>query len=696
MNYGTQVSLTRADVAILIGETIDLEAWKEADLDAANERIADLQEQLKFLRSADMGDLVKRPEFLVDYDDQAVSLAAVAESLLTRGLAFELVKANFIDRSFTLYTSTFHGDRVSPAATNYIIHHVERGLMDEQFELGAADVDAVIRERGTQALADPALYNIAILDHLLGTKKPAAKVMIAALARLEPDARRFLQSYLTAGCNAEELVARLAASSPRLLTYLVSEAELDDASRRTLVSACLGRLSDQTKQRVDDAVKQYLLANYANLPAVASAGLSAQAALRLAALFRDAGIILPELTPLSERVRRAFVRLGSYEMSAANLRAALGEGVGLALDEVREASREHVYSKALSELPAYLATIDGQSPSNTTEAGFATIISEVHGAAPALINELIAAASPASRIVDLDDVPEEAWKALAREGRFPATYANVTRYLAHAEGVDDAIGVVLTSEEAISELDGVEEPDKLELALTLIAASAVLGPVIRAKLAGSLKLKDYVPASSLLAEDGVLYAELISRSVVQENAATYRHLSSLSWSTKETVLGVSPTFVTWVTPELVGADLGQLLASRSVNDDARRAIVERADEYVSFGGRRGSLELAHHAVAMGIVVSFPVVTTMAANQVPPAQVLVLLRPYLTNASDAQLFAILGSLGGDYAQLAYAGRDKPKILNSLASIALLESLKRRGVVASFDPAQNPVKVNKRHK
>lgn len=693
---GNQITLNRADIETLVGEKLEPAAWKGADRDTANEKIAELLEQLKFLRKADMSDLIRRPEFLIDFEEEQVSLAVVAEKLLTRGLAFELVKAGFIDRNFTLYTSTFHGDRVSPAATNFIIHHVERGLMDEHFRLDSADVDAVIRERGESSLSDPALYNVAILNHLLGTNKTSARVMIDALARFDSDGVRFLQSYLASGAHADKLIVRLTSLSPRVLSYLVSEAELDDDARSAFVSACLASLSDRPQQRVDDASKMYLAANYAALPAAVSDELTAHAASRIASLFHDAGIVIPALTPLRDRVRSAFVQRGNYEMNAANLRAALGADVGLALDEIRDESREYVYTKVLRELPAYLTAIDGESPSNATEAGFAKVITEVHDAEPTLLDQVIAAASPESRIEDLGDIPAETWPSLAQSNRFPATFANVTAYVGDVGGVDAALAIVLKDAAAITEHDAAAEEAKSDLAVTLIAAATKLGPVLRAKLAESLKLKKYIPASSLAVEGGVLFAELRSRNVISDSAATYEHLGATDWATREGVLRSSPDFGKWVTPERVLADVGPVLASSAVSDAVKRDIVERADEYAPHGGRAGLLQLARLAVTLGITISYAVVTLMATNSVPADQVLTLLRPYVKNATAEQLFVVLRGLGGEYAKLTYVGRDKPKVPNSSASIALLDALHSNGIVASFDRASNPIKVNKRLK
>lgn len=692
---GGIVSLGRSDVATILGDTLNAETWKEVDREAINERISERQEELEFLRSADMGDLIKRPEFLVDYEDEELPLTDVAEQLLTRGLAFELIRAGFIDRNFTLYTSTFHGDRVSPAATNFIIHHVERGRMDEHFKLSGEDVDAVIRERKAHSLGDPALFNIAILDHLLATNSPHAEAMVSAVARLEPDARRFLQSYFEAGSQSRKLVARLMLASRRTLAYLVSEVDLDDEKRLQLVSDCLESLHDGARPRTDDVCKQYLSANYAQLPALTKTVLSAAAARRVAELFKTMGISVPDLSLLSDSARPAFVRQGLYDLTFDNLSSALGDG-DLSLEVIREKSPQHVYPKVLGELPAYLSAIDGRVPSNASVEQFPALITAVHEAAPGSVERFVAAASSESIVQNIDDVPQETWGALGTNERFAATFANVTKYIDYAEGVDDALAKVLAESEAISALEGVDGAAKHELAVTLISAAAHLGPVLRATLAESLSLKDWIDVSILPQESGVLFGELRERQVIADDAATWAHLANTNWATRERVLRASPKFSEWAAPELVMGDLGSILAGTAVSDDAKRAIVGEADAYAPHGGSAGLKQLARLAVQFGVTVKYPLIIQFAEAGAPASQVLTLLLPYLGNATAEHLHAVLRPLGGEFEKLTFVGYQKPKIPNSPSALSLLDQLRTKGHVASFDRTQNPIKVNKRLK
>ncbi|TAJ49454.1 MAG: DNA-binding protein [Herbiconiux sp.] len=695
MYHGQVVSITRPDVATALDDTLNVETWKEVDREAINERIAEHQQELEFLRSGDMGDLIKRPEFLVDFEDEELPLTDVAERLLARGLAFELIRAGFIDRNFTLYTSTFHGDRVSPAATNFIIHHVERGRMDEHFKLSGEDVDAVVRERKAHSLGDPALFNIAILDHLLATNSPYAESMVSAIARLEPDARRFVQSYFEAGSQSRELVARLTVASPRTLAYLVSEVDLDDEKRLQLVSNCLESLHDGARPRTDDACKQYLAANYAQLPALTEIELSVAAARRVAQLFKTMAISIPDLRLLSDSARAAFVRQGLYDLTFDNLSSALGGGE-LSLDVIREKNPQHVYPKVLGELPAYLSAVDGRVPSNASAEQFAVLIAAVHEAAPGSVERFIAAASDDSIVQNIDDVPEETWEALGTNERFTATFANVTKYIAHAGSVDQPLAAVLAGADTISGIDGVEEAAKQELAVTLIGAAPLLRPVLRATLAESLNLKRWVDVSRLPQESGVLFGELRERLVIADDAATWAHLANTDWATKERVLRASPKFAEWATPELVPGDLGQILASSAASDAAKRVIVGQAEAYAPHGGIAGLKQLARLALDFGVAVKYPLIVQFAAARVPADQVLTLLLPYLGNATGEHLHAVLSALGGEYEKLSYVGYQKPKIPNSPAALLLLDQLSTKGHVASFDRTQNPIKVNKRLK
>lgn len=692
---GNSLSFSRSDLAAALGDSLNPDTWIEADQSALNETLAEQQDHLRFLRSADMGDLIKRPEFLVDYEEAAQPLESVAEALLTRGLAFQLIRSGYINRNFTLYTSTFHGDRVSSAATNFIIHHVEQNAMDVDFELSDDDVDAVVRERGANALSEPALFNIAILDRLLTSNVENADVMIASVARLGESGLTFLQAYLTAGTQKALFLERFVRKTVRVLPYLVTQAEVDDAARIQLVSDALAVLAPGVKYVVDDAVTRFLRDHYTEMPVLVTDPLDAQAASRIAFVFGIAGLKLEDLQPLTATARQAFVDRNLFVVSRANLLAALGDDADLALDSIR-ALDEGVYEYVLDNLDDYLVAVEGHSATNASADGFVQVIEDVLEHDADQLADIVANASDDSRVADLSDAPELAWPVLARFSRFPATFRNVTNYVSVVGSLDSDLAELLKKARAITEVDDVVEAEKVQLALTLLGARPLMHSTIRVPLAVSLKLAERLDAASIAAENGQLYALLVRNKLIADNAATYERLENVDWRWREQLIQASRAFKTYMTPDLIGEDLAQLLPSTTVGKAIKLGILDEAADYAEASDAAGRRELARFALANGRGLPAEVVEQLPADRMDAASVMTLIQPHLTALDDARLFALLRAMGGAYVQLTAVGRDKPKIASTDANRAVLVSLQRRGIVSTFDDHGAQITVNKKHK
>lgn len=700
-NYNRySLTYSRKSLVASLGDPINAEAWDEAAREELREQIAEKSEAIKFLRSADMGAVIQRPEFLVDYKDEAQTLDAVARALLTPGLAYQLVRAGFIDRDFTLYTSTFHGDRVSTASTNFIIHHVERDSMDVQFELTPDDVDMVVRERGRQALKDSALYNIAILDRLLESDRDAADIMIRSLVSLGDTQKQFLQAYLDSGNHRRELVERLTPMSSRVLTYLMSEVELDEGLRLELVDAVLANLAADTKYRTDVATSAYLLENYTKIPTVYAEGTTITQAACIADLFAAAGVVLPTLAPSRKNLRRALVARNLYRITLANLMTAMESGVDLALDSL-VVENKTVYEYCLDNLTAYLDAIDeGEGSYSTVDTvqRFAGVLEDVleRGDGDHL-DRAIDGASEACVVDTLSEVATGAWPALAKHQRFPATFENTTLYVASVGSIDEDLAALLAESGAISGADTAEEDAKEALVKTILSAKSVLPSAdLRAQLVESLALENYLDVADVPAERGELFASLRKRNVIADEAASYERLAETDWPTREAFIHVSKKFQTYVASEHVGNDLAPLLLSAKVDDAVKQVILARADEFAEDTGTAGLSQLARFAIRQEKPLSEEVVLMMAKGGVPAQSVVVLLETHLAAIATDRLFTILKLLGGDYSKLSSVGYDKPKIPNTIADRALLDRLKGDGIVNSYNPAASPIKVNKKHK
>lgn len=696
LNYSrVSLSFTRKNLVEALGDPLDLDRWREKDRKALSEQIDEKAEDISFLRSADLSDLVQRPDFLVDYQGRKQSFETIAKMLLKPGLAFNLIRAGYINRNFTLYTSTFHGDRVGPAATNFIIHHVERDLMDEHFDLTAEDVDAIVRERGRGSLKESALYNITILDHLLMTETSAADVMIRSLASLGESQTRFLKAYLAAGKHRSHFIERFTIFSSSVLVYLVSKVSLEDTLRLQLIDVALAYLPI-SKQRIDLSVSEYLSMHYSELNVLTSDATKQEQAERIGSLFLDATITVSNLKPLGLKVRSSLVARSLYMITHENLTIAIDNTATVALDVIR-AANETVYRYVLDNLSVYLDAIHAMSATLDANEQFITVIEDVLGQRTPCIDDVIGLANPDCKVTDLTDIHEGAWPALAKHIRFPATFGNVNAYLTTHGSVDASLAKTLAAAGRIIEVNSVDEDSKATMALAILAvADHLLAAETRVQLVESLKLENYLDVGDITAELGKLFALLLKYNIIADDTASYERLAATDWSTRMAFICESRKFAKYMTAELITSDLATLLKSDEISLEIKFVIIENASVYAAIANQKGLSEIARFAIFHGKEISLDVLHNMAKSGVASHYVVLLLKCHLASMSRDQLSSILLMLGEDYPKLAKVGYEKPRIPNTPADRALLERLKRDGIVGKYDENASPIKVNKRYK
>lgn len=694
-NQGGFLIFTRDSLRAALGDPLDAASWDEADRKTLNEQVDETTDDIKFFRGADLDDLVGRSESLVKYAGTNQSLESIAKKILKPGLAYQLVRAGYINRNFTQYTSTFHGNRVGSAATNFIIHHVERNLMDEYFALAPNDVDAIVRELGKNVLKEPALYNIAILDRLLMINDvDAAGIMVQSLVSLAESQTRFMQAYLTAGEQRLRFIERFTAVSSRVLVYLVSQADLDDTPRLELVNGALASLSAQ-KQKVNAAVSEYLSAHYAELTALTSDVTEHTRAERIGALFTDANITVPRLEPLARQVRSSFVSRNLYEVTYENLAIAIGNAATVALDVIRTAN-ESVYDYVLKHLSTYLDAIDGEFATVDSSKNFIAVIEDVLERAVPSLDEVIERSAPECVVADLDEVSEGAWPALAEHGRFPPTFDNVSRYVTNLESVDKPLAKILIAAGVITEINAADEDSKTKLAIAILAAKTQLpSAALRAELVKSLDLKNYLNKNDVVAEVGDLFALLLKHNIIEDAAAAYEQLAETDWPTRKAFICASTKLSSYMTPQLLRPDLAALLASDEISSEIKGAIVDQAEAYAEVADPSDLNELAQFASRQGHKLPPDVVQKMAQSGVDTQLVVMLLERHLTSISREQLYTILQALDGDYPSLTEVGRDKPQIPNTHANLVLLQRLRQEDIVSKYDERESSIKVHKKY-
>ncbi|WP_279475432.1 hypothetical protein [Aeromonas veronii] len=333
--------------------------------------------------------------------------------------------------------------------------------MDEYFELSPDDVDAVVRERGRSSLKESALYNIAILDHLLVTDINGSDIMVRSLAELGNNQTRFLQSYLSAGTQSAAFIKQFTAVCPRVLVYLITQVELEEGLRLKLVDMALAHLTS-LKLRADSAVAKYLSTYYSEFISLTSDSTESAIAERIGNLYADSSIKVFSLKHLGKSVCSSFVSRNVYEITHENLTIAISNTNTVALDVIRTANNT-TYEYVLAHLGAYLNNTKGLTTTIDANEHFNIVIEDVLGREESFLGDVIERAASNCIITDLNDVSDTAWPALAEHLRFPATFNNISCYFDVFNSIDSHLAKVLTHAGCITENKKNEDKIKEKL-----------------------------------------------------------------------------------------------------------------------------------------------------------------------------------------------------------------------------------------
>lgn len=695
--YQNTLNLTRAEIETALGEPISSNAWAETERTRLEAQIAHAGSDRGFLTHADMDALVGRTEFTLSRDGKDLSFAQLMKDRLKSELAVQLLSAGYIDRNFTLYTSTFYGERISANATNFILKNVDPNITDMFFPLTDGDVDDVIREKGVAVLGERSAYNVALLDRLLAHAPESAAVVASKIMTYGEEEKEFLLAYLEDGSQRDALVRHFAARWPRVLEVLVIDAQLDDASGRGLVDTALQNLSENIEYATSDAIRNYVLQNYADLSAFTSEDITVAQASRIAELVKQVGGTLADLAPLSANVLTAMVNDGSYELNRKNLLTALGDStLGLSLDALAAANAA-VYQRVLADLPEYLAAL--REDEATVEHGDAFIMTlvDVADANSSLLPMVIARSSEACKIAKLAIVPTAAWTALAEGHRFQVTFENIHTYLIDGVGMDLPMACILEEAGAIANVDVATEAAKLEVALIVLRAEGQLTAERRAQLVGGLSLEGCITASSIPAERGELVGRLIAEKIVADDADTFAaiiqsDISGLAFAISQSINFVDIMSTAQITPANVGELIRNVIVPRAVKD----AVTDRFEEFTAGAARITLSFVAHYAQSRGKTLPYDQVARLASERVEPALVVLLLLPLLDSLSLAELSPVLHALGGKYAEMTACNGKRPNIPNTASARALVDRLRALGVVSTKTELGSELRVNMRQK
>lgn len=705
-----QLQITKEDaVAVFGAEVSSGVAWDEANRDELSKQLQSIERNREVLAAIDWDYLYKNNQFV---DDSGKSLAVHAEALES-SLARELVAGGFLGRDFALYTSTYYAGRVSSNAQNFLMHNVERNVLEPLFALSADEVDAIISDRGDSILRDHGMYNVNVLDRLLVENVEADKgadqekrsaqadILIESLATENADAQLFLDMYLVHGEEKLALVRRLASRWGEIFKFITTREELDLEQRLLLFDAALAGASGEVVYQVgDNGTRAFIEVNIANLPILTTLALEAPEGDRLAQLLISAGVRVNELSVLSEALRRAVIENSGYKVSRVNLELAIGEE-NLALDNIRKRDPK-IYQYVLDNLESYLEDLrTHRNDAVTIESSYdvASILSNVAEKPELLIARLLDMADPRVQISYISEVPQSIWVALASKQQFPANFSNITSYINTVEGIDSNLALILESAGEVSGLTGISEEDKVALGATILGASNVLpAPELRVKLIVGLGLSSGLPLSKVPSESGRLLGLLVEKKVVPDDEETFALALKQDWKSREFLISRSQAFYDFMTPTQVPlADVAPMMASPLVSIKIKDEVLAQADDYVVSDHRAAMESLATHALSGKDSMKLPIalVSRMATAGVDASQIVQLLVPILVELPVAQLSIILTTMGAPYAKAAIQIGSRPRFPNTKADFALANRLKDLDVARTVTRTDKHIIVNMRN-
>ncbi|MFI5847577.1 hypothetical protein ACIA8B_21805 [Micromonospora chalcea] len=687
------VSLSFDDLTALVGD----EAAAPGDAVAADvarlQRYARAARQTKdFVAKATMAQLMARPDLVMPTDSGVErSLDAIVADLVSP-LAHDLLAKGYIDENFTLYCSDYHGIAISVSAMNFILHCVQPDRADHRFRFDeAASIDAVEKEMGARFLDGEGVFNLQVFDHYLPTHpRQLDKALDKLVMRAGSDAS-FIDAYLTDGASRESFVSQLAPRWEGMFAHLVENAPIDLQTAILLVDVAVRSADPGVDYDSSDQVAGFLSEHCAQMQAFVGTAETSQAA-DLAVLLRRLGSQVSDLAVLGDAQRRAVVTDSLYPITRANLSAALGEGTQLALDVVKAANAT-VYQHTLDNLDSYLHAREDADVTVYASEEFVAVLNDIAGAAAFALLPVAKGASEACEVADLEELDRTAWTAVVSAGRFEPTVWNVSQFVSEF-GVSEEMGKALNSLD-LTQADEVEEESRYDLGYALVHAED-LDPAARVRLVKQLELPGGLDPERLSGAGVKLLPALLAAELVPDAAETYALVSGSPFAVREEYFAVSRSLASYVCElPLSSDDLPKMMRSRHVAPAVKRAIATDAEYVHGRLSRHGAIVICEWA-AKGNTVSVDLLVKLSEAGAPADHVLKLLEPHLPDIELPMLDEILQALGDEYEPLTRFGRHRPKLKARDGTEELLNELKRRGRVSSFNRTLlGGIQVNMRH-
>jgi hypothetical protein len=495
------------------------------------------------------------------------------------------------------------------------------------------------------------------------------------------EAQDFLSAFFTSGTRRSHLARGLSRRPwTPIFTYLASDDGVPDDVRATLIDEALRVAEPTGRYELPPNVTRFLVEHYEAMPAFIEP-LSAAELANVMSLLRRAHVSLPVLQGVHEELRERLVTERLYDLTADNLRVALGITGEVALDDARR--RDAVYGYCLSSPMSYLDAVDVDEHTSWSVRSPRTLIDVLtrlaaEGASSDSIRRICATASKASKLDRLNEVPSSTWRALAEEALFRASLENLAAYRAAIGTIDPPLGRLLIAAEkvdtgaAVAEEDGPQQaegdgagaPDALAEAVALLnSREAIPATTDRVILVGSLCLEEPIMAGEVNAEASDLFALLIKHELVADDTTTFTHLSQAGWAAVKPAALASRNIVDFMSPDLLGGLVAEVLSDAPVADKLGKVIVDSLQDYVPTDDPQALRLAAQFAVEHSIRLPTAQIHRIAASVQEPLTTVELLR--LADPEPPEIVEVLRNFGGPHGFVATWQEEEFEVPNDRA-------------------------------
>ncbi|EYT62422.1 hypothetical protein H483_0110505 [Dietzia sp. UCD-THP] len=582
-------------------------------------------------------------------------------TLMPSQLARDLVLTGHLTRYYAEYSTVFYGDFLGVDVANFFRNCVWPNEMDIHlpFETKNA-VQNILEQAPDDFTRSRSALNIEVVDSLLESEPQKAAEVVRFLAE-EPgdDSRAFLDAYLNDSNSRKQDLVGLLAAHPwsGILDHLAREGAIDDDNTLSgLVDAALLSTADASEYELGNEARALIADRYRKLTTF-TADLGEKNTDVAMGFIRRIGMIVPTLQPLSAPVRRRVVEAGMYELTAANLRAALGLGSEEAVTLDRISEDEDIWRRCLEDIDGYLGAVNGDGPTDhivlSADVLSATIQEQYETWTGDQLSAVLELTSPAAALPDITAVATDSWPAIAAARLIAPCAANLHEYVTEFGVEANLAKVLLVEPEASVRIEGLEDAESdhiIALRLRILNAHQLIESKDRVRLAQQLDPKSRLAPIELTAiqpsEDDLL-AYLLSAGLVPDSAETFEHFLTAGWSSVSTAFAISWAAKDFLTPELIKGNVLTVLREPTVPRAIKEKVVANIGDYAADGESEVLREAASFAHKSKFQIQLHQIEKVAPHASDPEVVLWQLARMGDKLDDSDSLRILGLLGGDY-------------------------------------------------